>query len=257
MSKNKVTHMTDDELNEINKKIDDWKKANPDWEKMHGIKGNLNLFKIKTRDVKSRKAAYTSLKLHFKTTSDIAQYSDDSSTEDLIKDGYLNSSGLAWESPFSTRRKTTEVDPTIDEIMKYRLDFAKMLDDDYFSSPEHYFGDGDIEKVNNIIQITMNYVKTLKFEVRNKSSINADNPVHNFTSWVDKMTYDNEIMKNTLKYAWKNREVELDAMVEVKEGKNKGKLSRKPHSDYKWDGSLENGLEINFTPKNRSRSVKN
>ena len=54
-----------------------------------------------------------------------------------------------------------------------------------------------------------------------------------------------------------NREVELDAMVKVKEGKNKGKLSRKPHSDYKWDGSLENGLEINFTPKNRSRSVKN
>ncbi|HBY66808.1 MAG TPA: hypothetical protein DEG69_02935 [Flavobacteriaceae bacterium] len=103
----------------------------------------------------------------------------------------------------------------------------------------------------------MNYVKTLKFEIRNKSSINADNPVHNFTSWVDKMTYDNEIMKNTLKYAWKNREVELDAMVKVKEGKNKGKLSRKPHSDYKWDGSLENGLEINFTPKNRSRSVKN
>ena len=39
-----------------------------------------------------------------------------------IKDGYLNSSGLAWESPFSTRRKTTEVDPIIDEIMKYRLD---------------------------------------------------------------------------------------------------------------------------------------
>ncbi|HBY66809.1 MAG TPA: hypothetical protein DEG69_02940, partial [Flavobacteriaceae bacterium] len=127
MTKNKVIHMTDDELKEINKKIDDWKKANPDWENMHGIKGNLNLFKGKVRDVKSRKAAYTSLKLHFKTTSDIAQYSDDSSTEDLIKDGYLNSSGLAWESPFSTRRKTTEVDPTIDEIMKYRLDFAKML----------------------------------------------------------------------------------------------------------------------------------
>ena len=232
--------MTDDELKEINKKIDDWKNANSGWEKMHGIKGNLNLFKIKTKDVKSRKAAFTSLKLHFKTTSDIAQYSDDSSTEDLIKDGYLNSSGLAWESPFSTRRKTTEVDPIIDEIMKYRLEFAEMLDND---------------ELDDIV--LSNYVNTLKFEIRNKSSINADKPVHNFTSWVDKMTYDNEIMKNTLKYAWKNREVELDAMVEVKEGKNKGKLSRKPHSDYKWDGSLENGLEINFTPKNRSRGDKN
>jgi len=158
----------------------------------------------------------------------------------LIKDGYLNSSGLAWESPFSTRRKTTEVDPIIDEIMKYRLEFAEMLDND---------------ELDDIV--LSNYVNTLKFEIRNKSSINADKPVHNFTSWVDKMTYDNEIMKNTLKYAWKNREVELDAMVEVKEGKNKGKLSRKPHSDYKWDGSLENGLEINFTPKNRSRGDKN
>ena len=231
--------MTDDELKEINQKIDDWKKANPDWEKMHGIKGNLNLFKGKVRDVKSRKAAYTSLKLHFKTTADIAQYSDDSSTEDLIKDGYLNPSGLAWESPFSTRRKTTEVKNSS------RMD--KRLGN--LNSP-NCFEEKPFDK------IVSNYVKTLKFEVRNKSSINADNPVHNFSSWEDKMKYDNEIMQNTLKYAWKNRKVELDAMIKVKEGKNKGKLSRKPHSDYKWNGSLENGLEINFTPKNRSRGDK-
>ncbi len=261
MSENTIKYMTDDELKEINKKIDDWKKANPDWADMERIENNLKLFKLRTKKPKNRKAAYTSLKLHFKNTADFAIYAEKDDLEDLIEEGYLKSDGSAWESPFTVRRKTTEIDPILEEIMNHRVAFAEMLDkylnivNDNVEKGIDGIISSDWPKNVDTIDIIMNYVNTLKFEVRNKSSINADSPVHNFSSWEDKMKYDNELMQNTLKYAYKNRKVKLDATTKVKEGKNKGKLSRKPHSDYKWDGSLENGLEINFTPKNRSRSA--
>lgn len=257
MSENTNTHMTDDELKKINQMIDDWKISNPDWEDMDRIQNNLKLFKFRTKKPKNRKAAFTTLKLHFKTTATMAEYSEDEDEEQLIEEGYLKSDGSSWESPFSVRRKTTEIDPILDKIINHRLNFANMLDIysniDNKSEEEENLENLQWPNDSDTVNIILDYVKTLKFEVRNKSSINADKPVHNFTSWVDKMTYENEIMKNTLKYAWKNREVKLDAKVKVEKGDNKGKLIRKPHSDYKWDGTFENGLKINFTPKNRKK----
>ena len=120
--------MTDDELKKINQMIEDWKISNPDWEDMDRIQNNLKLFKFRTKKPKNRKAAFTTLKLHFKTTATMAEYSEDEDEKELIKEGYLKSDGSSWESPFTVRRKTTEIDPILDKIIKHRLNFANMLD---------------------------------------------------------------------------------------------------------------------------------
>ena len=241
MTDKEIKQMTDKDVQEINDLLDNWKISNPDWKKMNGLPQALNMWAKRSQTPVNRKSALTSLKLIWKGASNAVEFrGDDRTDKDDIKSGYLNTKGIGWISPFTSRSSSTvdaDTETVISSVVSARASMAVVIDN--LLNPK--FDDKLLMQDDYIIKVVTAWAKTLVLETVPLSSVNPDQ--HNLGF---KTTYDVLSQNATVAKLRQFRR----AFAFEKDSKNeKGVIISR--NKVKWSGKLEDAPVINYTPVKR------